>query len=51
MAREACRDFGHAHFPLLKNGPFRRFQVYIHNTLNTVLEGSIEGVTVSTCTK
>ena len=51
MAREARRDFGHAHFPRLKNGCFRHFQVYIHHTLNTVLEGSTEGVTVSTCTK
>ena len=52
MAREARRDFGHAIFFLrLKNGLFRHFQVYIHHTLNTVLEGSTEGVTVSTCIK
>ena len=51
MAREARRGFGHAHFPQLKNGRFRHFLVYIHHTLNTLLEGSTEGVTVSTCTK
>ena len=32
----------------LKNERFRHFQVYIHHTLNTVLEGSTEKVTVST---
>ena len=35
----------------LKNDLFRHFQVYIHHTLNTVLEESTEGVTVSTCIK
>ena len=35
----------------LKNGLFRHFQVYMHHTLNTVLKGSAEGVTVSTCIK
>ena len=51
MARKARRDFGHAHFCRLKNGLFCHFQVFIHHTLNTVLERSTEGVTVSTCTK
>ena len=51
MAREARRGFGHAHFCAWKKGLFRHFQVYIHHTLNTVLEGSTEGVTVSTCIK
>ena len=32
MARKARHDFGHAHFPRLKNGRFRHFQVYIHHT-------------------
>ena len=35
----------------LKKCLFRHFQVYIHHTLSTVLEGSTEGVTVSTCMK
>ena len=48
MAREARRDSGHAHFSAEKRF-FRHFP--IHHTLNTVLEGSTEGVTVSTCIK